>query len=75
MTLIDFIKNFVRPNTLIRLWEPVKGKHKMLYTIDVSLAGGTADVLMDWQLLSGGVGQSKYADNKVIDVTDTVVEE
>ena len=74
MTLKDFINRFVCKNTLVRLWKPVKGGHQMLYTIDVSLAGGTADVCMDWQLLSGGVWQSKYADNKVIGVTDIVVD-
>ena len=72
MTLKDFINRFVCKNTLVRLWKHVQGRHQMLYTIDVSLAGGTADVCMDWQLLSGGVWQSKYADNKVVGVTDTV---
>lgn len=75
MTLIDFIKNFVRPNTLIRLWKPINGGHQMLYVENEKCPGNIDAVCMEWELEKGRTWQSKYKDNKVLGVTDILVED
>lgn len=68
MRLKDFVDTFVCRNTLIRLWKPVKGGHKMIYNGDKS-------VCMEWELVRGETWQSKYNDCEVIGVKDIVVDD
>lgn len=67
MTLREFVEKFVYHNTLIRLWKPIKGGHKML-----EKAGDS--VCMEWELLRDETWQSVYNDCKVIGVTDILVD-
>lgn len=66
MKLKEFVETFVCRNTLIRLWIPIKGGHKLL-------CDGDNSVCMEWELAKGEVWQSKYNDCDVIGVTDIVV--
>lgn len=68
MKLKDFVATFVRPNSLIRLWVPIKGGHKMIHKCDDS-------VCMEWQLLKNETWQSLYNDHEVIGVKDIVVDD
>ena len=65
MLLGEFIDAFICKNSLIRLWIPFKGGHKMLVEDD--------SVCMEWQINRGEVWQSKYINTKVKGVTDIVV--
>ena len=67
MRLKDFIKEFVCKNTLIRLWEPFNGGHKML-------TNGEAEVGMEWGIVDGKGWQAKYADREIVGVTDIFCE-
>jgi len=66
MCLKEFIAKFVCRNTLIRLWTPVKGGHKMLSEEENS-------VCMEWELLQDKVWQSKYNNFIVVGVKDIIV--
>lgn len=68
MTLREFVEKFVCHNTIIRLWKPIKGGHKMLVKEGNS-------VCMEWALLRDETWQSSYNDCKVIGVTDIVVDD
>ena len=68
MELKEFVEKFVCKNTLIRLWTPIKGGHKMIHRGDDS-------VCMEWELISCTTWQSRYNDCKVIGVTDIVVDD
>ena len=67
MRLKDFIKEFVCKNTLIRLWEPFNGGHKML-------TDGEAEVGMEWGIVDDKGWQAKYADREIVGVTDIFCE-
>ena len=67
MTLKEFIQKFVCRNTLIRLWEPFNGGHKML-------TDGETEVGMEWEIVGGEGWQAKYADREIIGVTDIFCE-
>jgi len=67
MELKEFIMKFICPNSIIRLWVPIDGGHKMLCENNI-------EVCMEWEILKGTVWQSKYIDCKVVGVTDIVVE-
>ena len=68
MKLKHFVDTFICKNTLIRLWTPIKGGHKMIHNGDDS-------VCMEWELSVGETWQSKYNDCEVIGVTDIVVDD
>ena len=68
MVLKDFVDTFICSNTLIRLWEPIKGGHKMIHN-------GEDSVCMEWELVRGEVWQSKYNHCEVIGVKDIVVDD
>jgi hypothetical protein len=57
MKLKDFIEQFVRPNTLVRLWHSVIGGHELI-----------TQPSMEWELKDG-----EYANKVVVGVTDIVV--
>ena len=57
ITLSDFIKNYVEPNTLVRLHYKIPGGHCEVLP--------NARPKMEWELL-----ESKYVNRKVIGVTD-----
>lgn len=63
MKLGDFIKSFIRPNSLIRLVYQVKGGHKLVHSTYF-------DVSMEWEILEGKGVNRHYVDNEVIGVTD-----
>ena len=65
MKLKDFVATFVYPNSLIRLWVPIKDGHKMLHK-------GNDSVCMEWELLKNKTWLSLYNDHEVIGVTDIV---
>ena len=67
MTLRYFVDYLVCHNTLVRLWKPYKGGHKMLLTENGK------EVCMEWQILNGEC-HKKYADCYVIGVTDIICE-
>ena len=68
MRLKDFVETFVCRNTLIRLWTPIKGGHKMI-------RNGEDSVCMEWKLVRGETWMSKYNDYEVIGVKDIVVDD
>lgn len=69
MTLREFIEEYVRPNTLIRLWTIGEGcTHNMIRR-------GDSCVCMEHEIISGKHWMSKYADTLVIGVTDIVVDD
>lgn len=68
MKLKDFVATFVCHNSLIRLWIPIKGGHKMLHKCDDS-------VCMEWQLLKNETWQAIYNDCEVIGVKDIVTDD
>ena len=65
MTLDTFIKAFVCPNTIVRLWTETKDGHKMLFDVNTD-----KEVGMEWEILNGSGWQSAYLDWLVIGVTD-----
>ena len=64
-SLKEFIKEFVRPNTLIRIWKESKGGHTCLFPTDM--------VEMEWRIVKGEGIYKGLKDNPVIGVTDIVV--
>lgn len=78
MKLKDFVKEFVCPNTIIRLWKPTKRGHEMLYHKSMDKEHRDDCVCMEWQLFPNHTGelawQSKFNDCKVIGVTDIVID-
>ena len=74
MKLNTFVRKYVCPNTLIRLWAPASdGGHIMLYKYDEKKPGNIDDVCMEHELLSAKSWQSKYSLCEVVGVTDIVV--
>lgn len=59
MKLEEFVKTFILPNTLIRLWYPTEGGHQQVLN----------DVLMEWDLLKSETYEN-YLNHEVIGVTD-----
>lgn len=59
MRLEKFVKTFILPNTLIRLWYPAEGGHQQVLN----------DVLMEWELLKLEIYEN-YLNHEVIGVTD-----
>jgi hypothetical protein len=57
MTVKEFIETLVIPNTLIRLWYPIKGGHEQV------IAGDNPQE--EWKLVN-----SNFSNHKVIGVTD-----
>lgn len=72
MNLRDFVKQFVRPNTLIRLWvvSVVDTGYQMLYEETPEKS-----VCMEWQLLQGKCWHSRYLNCTVLGVKDIVVDD
>lgn len=69
ITLEEFILRFVLPNTLIRLWVPVRGGHVMLQV------DGKNSVCMEHEILNNKVWQSDYKEYKVLGVNDILVDD
>ena len=69
ITLEEFILKFVIPNSLIRLWVPVRGGYQMLQL------EGENNVCMEQEILNGKVWQSDYKDFPVIGVNDILVDD
>lgn len=63
MQLKEFIETFICSNSLIRLWYPIKGGHKMVVEGDKS-------VCMEWKIIKGEGIFGKFTENEVIGVTD-----
>lgn len=74
MTLNEFVRKYVCPNTLIRLWVPLcGGGHRMLCRRDEEKPGNVDDVCMEHELLSSKSWLSRYSLCEVVGVTDIVV--
>ena len=74
MTLNEFVKKYVCPNTLIRLWVPhYGGCYRMLWRHDEEKPGNVDAVCMEHELLSSKSWLSRYSLCEVIGVTDIVV--
>ena len=74
MTLNEFVRKYVCPNTLIRLWVPLcGGDYRMLYRRDETKPGNVDDVCMEHELLSSKSWLSRYSLCEVVGVTDIVV--
>lgn len=74
MKLNTFIKEYICPNTLIRLWVPDSGVgYRMLWRYDEEKLGNIDDVCMEHELLSSKSWQSEYSLCEVVGVTDIVV--
>ena len=74
MSLREFVEKFVCKNTLVKLWKPVRGGHKMIVE-DESLDDSKISenyVCMEWEILGNKVWQSKYLNCNVIGVKDIV---
>lgn len=65
MNLDTFIKAFVCPNTLIRLWTEFEGGNKMLWDEETEKEVGE-----EWKITTGIGWQAAYAGCLVIGVTD-----
>ena len=63
MTLAEFIKQFVCPNTMIRLWVEAVGGHRLL-------TDGDSEINMEWEILNDSDWGSAFKDWFVIGVTD-----
>lgn len=73
MPLKDFIKTYVKHNTIIRLWTPNdEGTFTMLYERDDD--GVEHEVGMEHQILNDKGWQAKYANWKVICIADILCE-
>lgn len=71
MTLFEFIKAFVRPNTLLRLWVEIGGQaHYYLHDEETG-----SNVTMEWAILDGSSWASEYSNCNVIGVTDILCSE
>lgn len=74
MTLNEFVRKYVCPNTLIRLWVPLCcGDYRMLFRRDETKPGNVDDVCMEHELLSSKSWLSRYSLCEVVGVTDIVV--
>lgn len=73
MKLKLFIEKFICKNTLIRLWYKTEDGHVMI-TDESDKDKLHKSVCMEWELLSGAVWQSKYANHYVVGVTDILVD-
>lgn len=73
MKLKLFIEKFVCKNTLIRLWFKHENGHIMV-TDEPDKDKLHSGVCMEWEILSGVAWQSKYANCKVVGVTDILVD-
>lgn len=74
MTLKEFVREYVCPNTLIRLWVPLYGGgHRMLFRRDEEKPGNVDDVCMEHELLSSKSWLSRYSLCEVVGVTDIVI--
>lgn len=74
MKLNTFIKKYICPNTLIRLWVPDSGGgHRMIYRFDERKPGNIDDVCMEHELLSSKSWLSQYSSCEVIGVTDILM--
>ena len=74
MTLNEFVRKYVCPNTLIRLWVPLcGGGYRMLFRRDETKPGNVDDVCMEHELLSYKSWLSRYSLCEVVGVTDIVV--
>lgn len=69
ITLEEFILRFVLPNSLIRLWVPIRGGYQMLRI------EGKNDVCMEHEIVKNKVWQSDYKDFSVIGVNDILVDD
>ena len=65
MNLDTFIKAFVCPNTIVRLWTEIKDGHQMLWEKETE-----KEVGMEWEITAGKGWQAVYANWLVIGVTD-----
>lgn len=65
MNLDTFIKAFVCPNTIVRLWTETKDGHRMLWDVATD-----KEVGMEWEITAEKGWQAMYADWLVIGVTD-----
>lgn len=76
MRLIDFINEFVCPNSIIRLWKPLKEGHghEMIYKKDPTKPGNLDDVDMEWKFQQNKTWRCKYNNCKVIGVNDILTE-
>jgi hypothetical protein len=66
MILKDFVTNFIRPNSLVKLWVPIKGGHKQLIEGSEALDG----TFMEWAILRKSCPFNTYLNNEVLGVTD-----
>lgn len=74
MTLKEFVREYVCPNTLIRLWVPLYGGgHRMLFRRDEEKPGNVDDVCMEHELLSSKTWLSRYSLCEVVGVTDIIL--
>lgn len=78
MELQDFVKQFVCPNTIIRLWKPINRGHQMLYHESMDREYRNDCVCMEWQLFPNHTNklawQSKFNRCKVIGVISIVTD-
>lgn len=70
MTLKNFVKKYVCPNSLIELWTKDNSGHKLIYKDDERCPNNIDAVCMEWELLQGKSWHHKYLDCKVIGVKD-----
>lgn len=71
MKLRNFVKRYIRPNTLIKLWTPTEdGGYKLIYKQDDTKVDGIDAVCMEWELLQGKSWHYKYLDSTVLGVKD-----
>ena len=74
MKLNEFVRKYVCPNTLIRLWVPhYGGGYRMLWRHDEKKPGNVDEVCMEHELLYSISWLSRYSLCEVIGVTDIVV--
>ena len=66
MQLKDFVSEFIEPNSIIRLWSPIKGGHEIV--------GKTMDsVCMNWEITDEIGIYKKYINNEVKGVFDVLL--
>ena len=66
MKLKDFVSKFIEPNSVIRLWKPIKGGHEMI-------ANHNDDVCMNWEITDEIGIYKDYINNEVKGVTDILM--
>ena len=67
MKLKKFVEKFICRNSLVRLWYPTNGGHKMVIQDDEN---GKSSVCMEWEIIKSEGIYGKYTNHKVIGVTD-----